>query len=186
MAVVLMLAAAVYQRRTGPTYPMRGEITVGADSYGYHLLRSQETTEQARIAVSRPGAEASGTLTYRRYPTNDPFTTVPLQAEAGEEGEVLVAYLPLQPPAGKVEYSLSLETAAGPVRIPEIGSEEETIVLRYKGPVPAAVLIAHVACMFFSMLIGMRAGLGALVAPSNVRSLGRHDPRAVRPEVRFR
>jgi len=173
VAVVLMLAAAVYQRRTGPTYPMRGEIAVGAESYSYRLLRSQETTGQARIALPRPGPEATGTLSYRRYPTDDPFTTVDLQAETGEKQTELGGYLPIQPPAGKVEYYLALETAAGPVRMPEIGADESTIILRYKGPVPAAVLIAHVAFMFFSVLIGMRVGLGALFAPSNIRSLSR-------------
>jgi hypothetical protein len=43
--------------------------------------------------------------------------------------------------------------------------------LRYKDPVPAPLLIAHVLAMFFSVLVGMRTGLGALFAPSNIRKL---------------
>ncbi len=168
-----MLVAAIYQRRTGPTYPMRGEITVGAESYPYRLRRSQENTEQARIVVPRPGPEASGTLSYRRYPTDDPFETVELQMEPWQKGPALVGLLPIQPAAGKMEYYLELQTADGPVRIPGAGAAESTIILRYKGPVPAPVLIAHVAAMFFSVLIGMRAGLGALFAPSNIRQLSR-------------
>ncbi len=173
LAVVLMLGAAVYQRRTGPTYPVRGQVTVGSEAHSYRLLRSQETTERARIALPRTGPEATGTLSYRRYPTDDPFTTVELGVEPGEGGDELAGYLPIQPPAGKVEYYLELGTAAGPIRIPAEGAEEPTIILRYKGPVPAAILIAHVACMFFAVLIGMRAGLGALFAPSNIRLLSR-------------
>ncbi len=172
-AVVLMLAAGVHQRRTGPTYPIRGEVTVGAESYAYRLLRSQETTERARIAIPQPGAEATGTLSYRRYPTDDAFEAVELEPEPWQKGPALAGYLPIQPPAGKMEYYVELQTAEGPVRIPEAGSEEPTIILRYKGPVPAAILIAHVAGMFFSMLIGMRAGLGALFAPGDIRSLSR-------------
>ena len=60
IAVILMLATAVYQRRTGPTYPYRGEVTVSGESYAYRLLRSQETTGPARIVVPRPGTEATG------------------------------------------------------------------------------------------------------------------------------
>ena len=34
-AVLIMAGAAIYQRRTGPTYPLRGEVAVGADAYRY-------------------------------------------------------------------------------------------------------------------------------------------------------
>ena len=172
-AVLLMLSAAVYQRLTGPTHPFRGRIEVGAESYSYRLLRSQETSERARIVVPRPGNGATGTLSYRRYPTSDAFETVELEEEPLVKGPALAGRLPIQPPAGKIEYYLELETAAGPVRIPAAGAPEPTIILRYKGPVPAALLLAHVLFMFFSVLIGMRAGLGALLAPSNIRPLSR-------------
>ena len=46
----------------------------------------------------------------------------------------------------------------------EVDVAEPTVILRYKDPVPTALLIAHVALMFFSMLIGMRTALGALAA----------------------
>ena len=172
-AVLLMLGAAVYQRLTGPTHPVRGRIEVGAEAYDYRLLRSQQTSERARIVVPRPGAGATGTLSYRRYPTDDPFETVELAEEPWMKKPALIGHLPIQPPAGKVEYYLELETAAGLVRIPAAGAPEPTIILRYKGPVPAALLIAHVVFMFFAVLIGMRAGLGALFAPGNVRPLSR-------------
>ncbi len=44
VAVLLMLTAGVYQRLTGPTYPLRGEITVEDRSYSYRLRRSQENS----------------------------------------------------------------------------------------------------------------------------------------------
>ncbi len=177
-ALLLMLAAGVYQRRTGPTYPIRGEITVEGRSYPYRLPRSQQTDERARIvvprrALPRPGDPATGFLSFRRYPTNDPFERVEMGVEPWQKNQRLVGYLPIQPAAGKMEYFLELETTAGPVRIPEPDAVEPTIVLRYKDPVPSALLIAHVAAMFLSMLIGMRAGLGAIFAPSNIRPLAR-------------
>ena len=173
LAVVLMLGAAVYQRLTGPTYPLRGEFAVEDRSYQYRLLRSQETTERARIMVPRPGEGATGSISYRRYPTDEPFETVELKLEYPFKMPLLVGRLPIQPPAGKMEYYLELETAAGPVRVPAADAVEPTIILRYKGPVPTALLLAHVLFMFFAMLVGMRAGLGALFAPSNIRPLSR-------------
>ena len=173
LAVLLMLAAAVYQRLTGPTHPFRGEITVAGESYSYRLRRSQETSDRAKIAITRPGREATGTLSFRRYPTDDAFETVDLILEPLMKGPILVGYLPIQPAAGKMEYYIELQTADGPRRVPAPGAEEPTIILRYKGPVPTALLLAHVLFMFFSVLIGMRTGLGALFAPSNIRPLSR-------------
>lgn len=172
LAVLFMLSASVYQRMTGPTYPKRGEVVVGAESYTYGLIRSQETTAGARVALPRPGEEAGGSLIFRRYPTGDEFTTVPLAVELDEDGGAeLVGYLPAQPAAGKIEYRLELATADGEMAIPAAGSENETIILRYKDPVPDVFLVSHVVAMFFTVLVGMRAGLGALFAPGSARLL---------------
>lgn len=170
-AVLLMAGAATYQRTTGPTYPLRGEIVGGTESYSYALVRSQETTDQARVALPKPGAGATAVLTYRRYPTNDDFSSVALAEEEGEGGPELAAYLPIQPSAGKIEYYLEVQTQAGTVRIPSLEAGEETIILRYKDPVPTPLLAAHVIAMFFTVLVGMRTGLGALFAPQGIRTL---------------
>ncbi len=170
-AVLIMAAAAIYQRRTGPTYPLRGEIDAGSEAYAYALVRSQETTARARVALPRPGEGASATLTWRRYPTNDDFSSIPFAEESGEEGPELAAYLPVQPAAGKIEYYVEVRTAEEMVRIPSTGADEPTIVLRYKDPVPTPLLVSHVLAMFFTVLVGMRTGLGALFAPGSIRKL---------------
>lgn len=59
-AVLMMASAAIYQRRAGPTYPLRGEIVAGSGSYG--LVRSQETTAETRVAPPKPWDGASATL----------------------------------------------------------------------------------------------------------------------------
>lgn len=170
-AVVLMLASAVYQRRTGPTYPVRGEVTTASGSWRYRLPRSQETPAPARVALPRPGPDVTGSVSYRRYPTSEPFTKEAMQVEAGADGPELVGHLPVQPAAGKLEYFVELGTEAGPLRIPAAGAEEPTIIIRYKDPVPLALLLSHIVVMFFTVLIGMRAGLGALFSPPGIRRL---------------
>lgn len=165
VAVLTMFTAAGYQRRTGPTYPVAGTMEWSGNSLEYELLTSHETTAGAPVTLPYPGPGPAGSLFWRRYPTGEPFTAVPLRLEGGEA----LATLPVQPPAGKVEYYVEVETPDGAVRIPE--GENRTIVLRYKGPVPTAVLLPHVLMMFLSMLVGVRAGLAALFRTGETRAL---------------
>jgi len=171
-AVVLMLSAAVYQRLTGPTNPVRGELVVDGEAQRYRLLRSEESVRDARIAVPAPEGDATGRVYWRRHPTQDPFQPLPMALETTDEGgRELAAYLPAQPASGKLEYRIEVDAPGGRVRIPEAGGapDDETIVMRFKDPVPLGVLLSHVACMFFAVLVGMRAGLGALLWPATVR-----------------
>lgn len=173
-AVILMLSAAVYQERTGPTYPVKGEILVNGKPQRYRLPRSEESVRDARIAVPSPGPGAMGLVTWRRYPTDNPFQSILMVQETDEDGRVmLVAQIPAQRAAGKVEYRVDVTSAAGTVQIPSGGSgpDDGTIVMRFKDPVPLPILISHITFMFFAMLMGMRAALGALFAPAGVHRL---------------
>lgn len=158
LAVLLMLGAAVWQRRTGPSYPVRGELEAPAGPRAYSLPRSHETTSGAVVSV--PAVRPAGALVWRRYPTEEAFAAIPLAAA----GDSLTAALPAQPPAGKVEYYVELHGAADTLRVPA----REAAVLRYRGPVDVAVLLPHVLMMFVAMLIAIRTALGAAV--------GREEP----------
>ena len=183
LAVFIAFAAMVYQRRTGPTHPYRGEVSVGDKAVNFEVIRSQERKDaegkvlQARIAIPDPG-DIKATLSYKRFKTTDEFTTVEMKPETGEDKAELAGYLPTQPSAGKLEYYIELAPAAGGEggRIPMDGEKPnpvdtgtQNIVLRYKDFVPRNVLWPHVIMMIFSILIGMRAGLGALFAPDSMR-----------------
>ena len=171
IAVVLMAAAYSYQKRTGPTHPLKGSILVDGADVRYELLRSHETTAGALIEVPSPDGKVTGVLSWKNYPTKDAFTRQEMVVHEfvpDEGGKVLQASLPVRPAAGKIEYFLELQTPSGAVRVPEAGGESE-ILLRYKDPVPGSILWPHICAMFFTMLIGMRAGLSALFQPSTVK-----------------
>jgi len=173
LAVILMLSAAVYQRLTGPTNPMRGSILVDGQPQRYRLLRSEESVRDGRIALPAPRTDATGRLVWRRYPTSEEFRTVEMKLETTEDGQrELAAYLPAQPASGKLEYRVEVDTPEGMVRIPSGEQEhgEATIVMRYKDPVPLPILLSHISFMFFGVLIGMRAALGALLAPRGMHA----------------
>lgn len=153
LSVLIMMGAATWQRMTGPTHPRRGETTIeGQPTIHWRLFRSGTSGEPFMVSI--PAVERmQGYVDYRRYPTNEPFDSLPME----RKGDAFVALLPSQPPAGKLEYRVRLSTLAGSIFI----TGDEPVVMRFKGDVPAGILIPHIVLMFFAMMIGVRAALAA-------------------------
>ncbi len=155
LALFITLSSAMYQRTTGPTYPVDGQAEVGELTVFYTLTRSHGGAgdQPVYVRTERDGM-ADGTIVYRRYKTDDPWTRLPLEAR----GDSLIGWLPHQPPAGKLEYFIELDGGDELLRIPD----HETVVTRFKGAVPSGVLIPHVIFMFLAMLFSTRTGIEAL------------------------
>jgi hypothetical protein len=150
-AFVVTVLLAVFQRMTGPSYPIRGKAALPTgESFSYSLPRSNEGRDTLRIAIPAPSNAARANLEWRRYPTDDPFQSRAMTANTDGEFETRI---PPQPAAGKVEYRILIELADGLVSIPA----SEAVVARYRAGVPAQVLIPHILAMFLSMLVSSRA-----------------------------
>jgi hypothetical protein len=153
LAVLITLAFVVYQRMTGPTHPLTGQQEINNSSVRYKLIRTHEGQTDAEIAIAVPDESISGTITYKRYKTDDEWTTEPMELVDGK----LKGYLPPQPPAGKLAYRITLMKDAG-----EYELTEEPVIIRFKGVVPKYVLFPHILFMFTAMLFSMRTGMEAL------------------------
>lgn len=168
LAGLIMLGSIIFQRLTGPTHPLRGTFSVQGETFRYRLSRSGDSGRDERIALPDPGHGVRGSLAYRRFRTADAFTLVPLASESRDGRRELAAWLPHQPAAGKLEYRLILETPEGTLRVP---SSSVPVVIRFKDSVPGLLLASHVILMFLGVLIGVRAGLAALVHGPDMRRL---------------
>jgi hypothetical protein len=158
LSLMFAISAMIYQRSTGPTYEYKGELKHIGESYKYELLRSQETTEGAKIKLPTiKSSNYSAKLHYKRYQTKDSITTQPFYFDKNKE---LIAQLPVQPAAGKMEYFISGNIDGKEFHIPEKG--EENIILRYKDPVSNYILGPHIFFMIMVIILGIRAGLSAL------------------------
>lgn len=160
LAVLITLASAVYQKITGPTYPLRAKASVGGSLLSVRLPRSAESTENLKIALPAP-APAEGYLEYKPYKTDEPWTREPLARREAE----LVGFLPKQPAAGKLLYQVHL-VADG---LDTLVGGGEPVVVRFKNPVPLWLLIIHIIVMFAGMLAATAAGLAALDKKRNPR-----------------
>lgn len=161
LAVLITLAAAVYQRMTGPTYPARGSVSLNGQTIGFKLPRTEVTGKDVLIAIPAPDTSLTGFIKFRRLKSYDEWRIVPLR----REGSKLIATLPSQPPAGKIVYFVFLNQAGQPLSL----TGEKPVVLRYKGHVPAGILIPHIFFMFLAMLFSNRTLLEALVPRGNAR-----------------
>ena len=155
IALVLTLASAVYQRVTGPSYPVRGTVTLGGETHWLRLERTHVTTEDQVLELSIPDREVTGEVRWRRYPSSDAYRTVTLE----RHGDVLETALPRQPPAGKLEYQVLLQRGVEQQLFPP-----RPAVTRFKNAESLKVLIPHVFAMFMAMLLSTRAGLAAVTA----------------------
>jgi hypothetical protein len=160
LAVILTVFALVWQRMTGPTYPLRGHITLGGQRLALKLGRSHGGPADQPVRVLAPDIAVSGTVQWKRYPSADAWDTLPLI----RHGDTLVAALPHQPPAGKLAYQLRLFRGGERIVYPA-----QPTVTRFKGDISAYVIIPHLLCMFGGMLLLMRAGIGALAREPKYR-----------------
>jgi len=154
LAVLVTLASVYYQRKTGPTYPVTGQAALGTTAVTYRLSRSHGGEGGAGVEVTAEDAAIVGSLVWRRYPTNDSWAEIPME----RKGNKLVAELPHQPPAGRVEYHVRLLSGDTEQMLPP----DRAVVLRFRGDVPAAFMLPHILFMFAAMLFSTRAGLAAL------------------------
>ncbi len=165
LAVLIALAAMIYQRSTGPTYEYKGHIEHAGENHKYELLRSHETTGGANIELPYLGdANYTATLHYKRYLTKDSLTTKDFQLDQNNQ---FVAQLPVQPAAGKMEYFITGSIDGQSFTIPEDRADQ--IVLRYKDPVSDFILVPHVLMMILAIIFGIRAGLSAIFDDGQMR-----------------
>lgn len=152
-SVLFTISIAIYQRMTGPTYPVRGSVEIAGEKVKYRLIRTHVSDFDAKVSVKAPeGVE--GEFTYRRFKSWDDWHTV----EMTREGDELFAMVPKQPPAGKVQYKVKLKANGEEIKL-----TDEAVIMRYKGHVPDYVLIPHIILMFLAMLFSTRTGIEAII-----------------------
>jgi hypothetical protein len=169
LAVVITIVAAIYQRNTGPTYPRSEEVTLAGKTYKLELIRTSGSRD-ARIKLPISDTTVHATVFYRKLGVAEDWTRVDFKLTdiryhsafmkkvmRKKDETVLAASLPQQPPAGKLEYFLELSQSGQTVDV----AKNSPVVIRFKGDVPAGILIPHIMLMFLAMLFSTLAGLYA-------------------------
>jgi len=150
IAFVLTLAIAFYQRVTGPTHPVKESVTLNGTEVKAKFERSHGGESDQPVVVELSSNKLDGFLYWKRYKTSDDWNIVKMS----KEERTLTAYLPHQPPAGKLEYFVKISDENSEAFLPT-----KPIVTRFKGAVPDFILIPHIIFMFAAMLLALRTGI---------------------------
>lgn len=159
LAFIITIVAAIYQRKTGPTYPKELNLTINGRQYEVNLVRSLSLSEEPAVKLSIPDTSIKVRLFYRRFRSGEEYqiTDFTYKNDKGKEG--FYAKVPQQPPAGKIQYYFEITDSGGT----HTWLDKEPVVIRFKGSVPAFILIPHILLMFLAMIFSNLAGIMALV-----------------------
>jgi hypothetical protein len=163
IAFILTVLTAAYQRMTGPTYPITGEVKLSNEVIKYSLDRSHGGNDDHQIKIKTNDDKINGQIIWKRYKTNDDWQSIEMKFENG----FLAGNLPHQPPAGKLIYRVALENGSEKVLL----NNRQPVVIRFKGDVPIIVIIPHVILIFLAMLFSTRTGLEFFNKEPNYKKL---------------
>ncbi len=132
--------------RTGSTDACQTESDEG-------LLVPDPAGSGCHASCAEAGSAARAVLHYRHYPflEDEDWMEVPMRQKNG----YWTAFLPSQPMAGKLAYYVEADG--------DSYHQDAPLIIRYKGSVPASVLVPHILLMFLAMFFAVMAGLTALL-----------------------
>jgi hypothetical protein len=159
LAFLITLGAAFYQRITGPTYPKRLDVTLNNSVYKLKLVRSLGLDERSEIKLNITDPSVSARLFFKHFKSDEEYQAVDFKHMAEPKKEGFFAEVPQQPAAGKLQYYFEITDSNGTRSY----YKDSPVVIRYKGSVPAFILIPHILFMFIAMLFSSLAGLMSII-----------------------
>lgn len=158
LAFLITIAAAIYQRKTGPTYPKEVTVTLNGKQYKLELVRSLSLDRGSEVELAVPDTAVHAKLYYKRFRSSEDYQVTNFKSRVKGNTE-LYAEVPPQPPAGKIQYYLELTDKEKTQTL----LKEEPVVIRFKGGVPAYILVPHILIMFVAMMFSTLAGLMSII-----------------------
>lgn len=138
---------ALFQRLTGPTYPVKGRASMEGAEISYRFPRSCTVAGGDCVMKVSSAVPLRGFILWKRYKSSD----TPLNAEMAYKDGLLSGSLPDQPPAGKLEYRVFVKTPGGDLEL-----TKAPVVTRFKGAVPRWALGPHILFIFLFMFFSVR------------------------------
>jgi hypothetical protein len=168
LAFIITVAAAIYQRHTGPTYPKELNISLNNRPYNLKLTRSIALDEKSQVRLNITDTTIKAKLFFKRFSSNEDYQTSIFRYSSEPKKEGFIADIPQQPAAGKLQYYIEISDSRGS----QAYFKDSPIVIRFKGGVPIYILLPHILFMFVAMLFSTLAGLMAAIKYPSYKKYG--------------
>jgi hypothetical protein len=168
LAIIITLSAAIYQRHTGPTYPKKLDVTINGQVQKLRLVRSLALDERPEVKLNITDSTVRAKIYYKRFRSDEEYKSADFHYRVSPvhsfvmnkifkmtEEKEFSAEVPQQPAAGKIQYYFEITDSKGAHTF----FRDAPVVIRFKGGVPAPILIPHILFMFVAMLFSTLAGL---------------------------
>ncbi|MGC9070460.1 MAG: hypothetical protein ACP5IO_04025 [Elusimicrobiales bacterium] len=140
VSLILTLLLTVFQRITGPTYPVKGDLDYNGRNVRYKLPRSCTIKKSECIAYIYKN-DVNAYISWKRLGVDEEFKKIYFKSD----GNKSIVIIPDDfMPASKIEYDFYVDGK-------KINLNK--IVLRFKNEVRRWILISHIFFMFLSLVI---------------------------------
>ncbi len=181
LAFIITVGAAYYQRKTGPTYPRRVQVTINGNITDLKLARSLGLSERSEVKLGIKDTSVKAVLYFKKFKSEEEYSASAFVYKVYSlnsfvmnkifkmtEESGFFAELPQQPAAGKLQYYIEITDVGGVQTI----MKETPVIVRYKGDVPGFILVPHILIMFIAMLFSTGAGLLAIAKVPSFKKYG--------------
>src|SRR5512133_2795498 len=167
-AFLITFATAIYPRHPRPTYPTEADVMLNGHEYGLKLVRSLSLDQPSEVKLDITDPSVKAKIFYKIFRSNEEYreSEFIFRNEPGKEG--FYASVPKQPAAGKIQYYVEITDSEKTRAL----FMEEPVVIRFKGGVPAFILIPHILIMFIAMLFSNLAGIMSAVKYPQYKKYG--------------
>ena len=172
LAFIITITAAIYQRHTGPTYPKELNVSLNENNFKLKLVRSLALDQRPEVKLGITDTTVKAKLLFKRFMSNDDYQSVDFVYRVYPVDSYLMnkifkiteekgffAEVPKQPAAGKIQYYIQITDSKGV----QTFFRDAPIVIRFKGGVPAFILVPHILFMFIAMMFSTLAGLMSVI-----------------------
>lgn len=145
LSICLCVFLALFQRITGPTYPVKGKIKIDDFDITYKFPRSCDISQDKCVVKIFSQKDLGFYLMYRRHKVEEDFKRINFE---NTDGYFFAVLDDDYKPASKIEYDVYYQLKDKILKI-----NNKTVVLRFKNKVSVLIIVLHIILMFLFLTI---------------------------------
>lgn len=162
-AAVITFIAGFLQSRISGDYPVSGSFGIEGKEIGYKLDRVSYGDKDYRFSLRSEIKNLEGTVNWRPAGARKWESL-----ELSGSGEIISGKIPVQKPATKVEYYVTVNYNSKSYNIPQ---NNKPVTLTFYGNIPSSISFYYWSTLLGLVLLSVRTGLEYFHHPGKIKKL---------------